>query len=470
MNDINVSSSISDKSSTFKKHALRHINKVSNESTSFLIHQEILRSQRVTKRKSYHLSSQDSSFENEKSTVFSLVSKRWLSDVIQTSIKIDIRRDKISLLTSSSSFQKSKLSHHFHNFSQIFKLMFRVFCNKSQDINLSTCICADSFINSIISSFISSKSSTFKKHAFRHINKVSNETTSFIFITLKLLDAFHHVFKMFTNSSIVIIDLKLMRRLRNTQKKNFYSVIHSIKSLKLKSLNNYRDASDWLMWDEISESSILNCNTIADLMMSLLFTSENLFYFEAICSAAYSSITRAHIRKTCTSLISHNNQAVDRLLCILNISTSHLHDVIYAVITDWKFNAFRSERWKQNNEFMKDVHKRFRKETSSVSENIEIKREDQKFHSQKEVINMMLEIQRADSQALKNTVSEKNAIYKVNDDKQSSINLNNEMKRRMLNDDWWVQAFREQLKRYLTCKASTKILLRKMHFSVLLTE
>ncbi len=76
INDINVSSSISDKSSTFKKHALKHINKVSNESTSFLIHQEISKSQRVTKRKSYHLSSRDSSFKNEKSTIFSLVSKR----------------------------------------------------------------------------------------------------------------------------------------------------------------------------------------------------------------------------------------------------------------------------------------------------------------------------------------------------------------------------------------------------------
>ncbi len=102
MNDINVSSSISDKSSTFKKHALKHINKVSNESTSFLIHQEILRSQRVTKRKSYYLSSRDSSFENEKSMIFSLVSKRQLDDIIQTSIKIDIRQDKILLFTSSS--------------------------------------------------------------------------------------------------------------------------------------------------------------------------------------------------------------------------------------------------------------------------------------------------------------------------------------------------------------------------------
>jgi len=103
MNDINVSSSISSKSSMFKKHALKHINKVSNESTSLLIHQEISRSQRVTKRKSYHLSSRDSSFENEKSTIFSLVSKRRLSDIIQTFIKFDIRQNKISLLTSSSS-------------------------------------------------------------------------------------------------------------------------------------------------------------------------------------------------------------------------------------------------------------------------------------------------------------------------------------------------------------------------------
>ncbi len=69
-------------------------------------------------------------------------------------------------------------------------------------------------------------------------------------------------------------------------------------------------------------------------MMSLLSTSEDSFYFEAIRSAAYSSITRAHIRQTRTSLISHNDQAVDRLLRVLNILTSHLHDAIYAVITD----------------------------------------------------------------------------------------------------------------------------------------
>jgi len=75
--------------------------------------------------------------------------------------------------------------------------MFKVFCNKSQDINSLTCIHADSFMNSIISSSISSKSSTFKKHALKHINKVSNELTLFIFITSKLLDTFHHIFKMF---------------------------------------------------------------------------------------------------------------------------------------------------------------------------------------------------------------------------------------------------------------------------------
>ena len=314
-----------------------------------LIYQEILRSQRVTKRKSYHLSSQDSSFENEKSTIFSLVSKRQLSDIIQTSIKIDIRRDKISLLTLSSSSQKSKLSYRIRNLSRILKLVFRAFCDKSQDINSSTCIRVDSFMNSInVSSFISSKSSLFKKHALRHINKVSNESTSFVFVTSKLHDAFHRVFKMFTNSSIAIIDLELARRLRTTQKKNSHSVAHLIKSLHLHSLNNYRDAADWLMWGEIPDQAIICCTTIARVMF-ILSTSENeeSFFFEAIRSAAYSSIAHAHIRKTRTSLISHNDQAVDRLLRVLSISTSHLHDAIYAVITDWEFNAFRSERWKQ---------------------------------------------------------------------------------------------------------------------------
>ena len=315
----------------------------------FLIYQEISRSQRVTKRKSYHLSSQDSSFENEKSTIFSLVLKRRLSDIIQTSIKIDIRRDKISLLTSSSSSQKSKLSYRIRNLSRIFKLVFRAFCDKSQDINSSTCIRVDSFMNSInVSSFISSESSLFKKHALRHINKMSNESTLFVFVTSKLHDAFHRVFKMFTNSSIAIIDLELARRLRTTQKKNSHSVAHLIKSLHLHSLNNYRDAADWLMWGEIPDQAIICCTTIARVMF-ILSTSENeeSFFFEAIRSAAYSSITRAHIRKTRTSLISHNDQAVDRLLRVLSISTSHLHDAIYAVITDWEFNAFRSERWKQ---------------------------------------------------------------------------------------------------------------------------
>jgi len=61
----------------------------------------------------------------------------------------------------------------------------------------STCIRADRFMNSTsVFSSISSKSSMFKKHALRYINKVSNELTSFVFITSKLLDAFHHVFKM----------------------------------------------------------------------------------------------------------------------------------------------------------------------------------------------------------------------------------------------------------------------------------
>jgi len=140
---------------------------------------------------------------------------------------------------------------------------------------------------------------------------------------------------MFTNSSIAIIDLELAKRLRTTQKKNSHSVAHLIKSLHLHSLNNYRGAADWLMWGEISGQVIICCTTIARVMFTLS-TSENeeSFFFEAIRSAAYSSIARAHIRKTRTSLISHNDQAVDRLLCVLNISTSHLHDAIYAVITD----------------------------------------------------------------------------------------------------------------------------------------
>ena len=70
----------------------------SDRTSHFLKHRALeSRSQRVTKRESYHLSSRDSSFKNEKNTIFSLVSKRQLDDIIQTSIKNDIRQDKISL-------------------------------------------------------------------------------------------------------------------------------------------------------------------------------------------------------------------------------------------------------------------------------------------------------------------------------------------------------------------------------------
>jgi len=65
---------------------------------------------------------------------------------------------------------------------------------------------------------------------------------------------------------------------------------------------------------------------------------------------------------------------------------------------------------------------------------IEIKREDQELHSREEVMNMMRVIQRADSQASKDTVFEVNAVDIVDDDKQSSMSLDNEMNRRILNE------------------------------------
>ncbi len=199
---------------------------------------------------------------------------------------------------------------------------------------------------------------------------------------------------------------------------------------------------------------------ITNLLFSLDFWQWRFFYFDTIRSSTYSLIARAHIRKACTSLTSYNDHAVDRLLRMLNISILHLHDAICAVITDWEFNASRSERWKQNNEFMKDVHKKFRNESSSVemrlkllSDNvlkndylIEIKREDQELHSREEVMNMMRVIRRADSQASKDTVSEENAVDIVDDDKQSSMSLDNEMNRRILNEYRWAQAFQEELK------------------------
>jgi len=392
-----------------------------------LIYQGIPRPQRVTKRKSYHLPSRDSSSENEEGTVFPLVSKRRLSDVIQTPTKAGTRRGKISLLTPPSSSQKPELPHRIHNPSQIPKLVFRAFCDKSQGINSSTCIRAGSFMNSTIPPPISSKSPTFKKHALRNINKVPNGTTPFVSVTPKLLGAFHRAFKMSTNPSIAVIDLELAGRLRNTQKEDSHPVAHSVKSLKLESPDNYRGASDWLVWGEIPGPSILSCNTIADLMMSPLSTSEGPFYFEAIRSAAYSPIARAHIRKARTPLTSHNGQAVGRFLRVLGIPASHLHDAIYAVITDWEFNASRSGRWKQNNEFMKGVHKGFRKGTPSAE----------------------MRIRRADSQASEGTIPEENAIDRADDGKQSSMNLDNEMDRRMLDEDWWAQAFRGQLEKVL---------------------
>lgn len=402
-----------------------------------LIYKGIRRPQRVTKRKRYHLPSRDSSSENEEGTVFPLVSKRRLSDIIQTPTKAGTRRGKIPLLTPPSSSQKPELPHRIHNPSRIPKLVFRAFCDKSQGINSSTCIRAGSFMNSTnVPPPISSKSPTFKKHALRHINKVPNGPTPFVSVTPKLLGAFHRAFKMSTNPSIAVIDLELAGRLRNTQKEDSHPVAHSVKSLNLQSPDNYRGAADWLVWGEIPGQAIICTNTI-DHLMSSLSTSENEspFYFEAIRSSAYSPVVRAHIRKARTPLTSHNGQAVGRLLRVLGIPASHLHDAIYAVITDWEFNASRSGRWKQNNEFMKGVHKGFRG--------------DQGFHPQEGAMNMMLGIRRADSQASEGTVPEENAIDRADDGKQSSMNLDNEMDRRMLDEDSWAQAFRGQLEKVL---------------------
>jgi len=146
---------------------------------------------------------------------------------------------------------------------------------------------------------------------------------------------------------------------------------------------------------------------------------------------------------------------------VLGIPTLHLHDAVCAVITDWKFNASRSGRWKQNNEFMKDVHKGFRNEpppaemglkllSDNVLENdylTEVKRGDQELHPREEVMNMMRVIRRANSQASKDTVSEGNAVDIADDGKQSSMSLDNEMDRRILDEYRWAQAFREELEK-----------------------
>ncbi len=60
------------------------------------------------------------------------------------------RQDRVNAdIASSSSSQKSKLPYRIHNFSRISKRAFRPFCDKSQDINSSTCNRADSFTNGI---------------------------------------------------------------------------------------------------------------------------------------------------------------------------------------------------------------------------------------------------------------------------------------------------------------------------------
>lgn len=248
---------------------------------------------------------------------------------------------------------------------------------------------------------ISSTSPTFRKHALRHINKVPNGPTPFISVTPKLLNAFHRAFKMSANPSIAVIDLELAGRLRNTLKKDSLPVAHSVKSLELDSPDKYRGSSDWLIWGEIPGPAIISCNAVTDIMSALPIpeSEKDAFCFDTIRSSAYSPIARARIRNAGgTPLTSYNGQAVGRLLRVLGIPVSHLHDAIYAVITDWGFNASRSGRWKQNNEFMKGVRKGFRKGTppaetgtkplfDNVLENdylTEAKRGDQGPHPQEE--------------------------------------------------------------------------------------
>lgn len=198
----------------------------------------------------------------------------------------------------------------------------------------------------------------------------------------------------------------------------------------------------------------------------------------------YSSITHAHIRKACTSLISYNDHAVDKLLRVLSILILHLHDAICAVITDWKFNASRSERWKQNNEFMKDVHKRFRNESSSVEMRLKLLSDNVLKND------YLIEI----SEKIKSCILEKKSWTWYEWFKELIVKHRKTLcLREMLltqsmmtsNRAWvlimrWIDEFWmniDELKHFekswkwsLTCKASTRKLLWEIRFSVSLTE
>ena len=240
---------------------------------------------------------------------------------------------------------------------------FRAFNSTSQGLNSPRGFRAGRFKHSTaIPPSPETQSPQYCEDALMHINSLPNGSTPFISVTRNLLRALHHGFKTAFNSSIAVIDLHKVERLDLDGEKRFLGTVQSVRALNLKSPDGYSGSGEYLVWGEITENAVVSCQTITHLVSSLS-TSENdcPFYFNIIRSSAYSTAARNHIKKACTPLTSYTGKAVGELLRALYIPASRLDDAIYAVISDWRFNATKSGQWRKNRHFMTGVREGFEK-------------------------------------------------------------------------------------------------------------
>ena len=323
---------------------------------------ETPRSTRVIKRKRITIPSNDSSPEDEEISNPPSVRRRLFASN-QTPTRQGPHPSQTVLATPPSSSQKVNKGRGSYALKTLPRFAYRAFNRKSAGQNSRISIRAGRFIKSgAIPSPPSTQTLAYRADALRHINATPNGSTPFISVTRNLIRAFHHGFKMGSNSSIAVIDLHKVEKPSKDDEHRFFARVQSVKGLHLNSPDGYFGNGEYLVWGEIMETAICSCQPISQILSNI--SNDGIgspFYLDVIESAKYSTMARNQIKKARTPLTTRNGEAVGNLLRALQIPGEHLEDAIYSIITDWRFQANRSGMWRKNKAFVQGIHQGYRK-------------------------------------------------------------------------------------------------------------
>lgn len=270
----------------------------------------------------------------------------------------------VGLLTPISSSRVSRENFHpYYKPSNVPCIGFRAYNGDSQGLNSMTGFRAGQFIqHAHIPSPINRESESYRSDARRHIDRIATGPTPFISVTKNLLRALHYAQKMTSPAYIAVFDLHQVKKIGQSQLGESYASIQSVESLDLESTDDYRGKGEYIIWGAISGHVIISIHLVNELLLALpvLPSSNGPFYAEYIRTTRSTSEARSRMKKVETPLTQDTGRAVGQLLRMLRISTSHLENAIYSIISDWKFCGWQRGVWRRNEEFMDGVQQGFR--------------------------------------------------------------------------------------------------------------